>query len=197
MTHLAEWLDLAMFLALCLLILLGFPVAFTLAGTSLLFAGIGYAMGVFDSSFFGLFSEPHLWRDEERGADRGAAVRGSWASCWNAPRSLRSCWTPWASCSGPCAAALAFQSPWSEPCSPHPPASWALLWSPWGSCHSPPCSGAVTIRNSPVARSQPRARSVRSSRLDRARGARRSDLERSPGGAAGAWQLGAGAGFGR
>ena len=55
MTHLAEWLDLAMFLALCLLILLGFPVAFTLAGTSLLFAGIGYAMGVFDSSFFGFF----------------------------------------------------------------------------------------------------------------------------------------------
>jgi len=55
LTHLAEWLDLAMFLALCLLILLGFPVAFTLAGTSLLFAGIGYALGVFDSSFFGFF----------------------------------------------------------------------------------------------------------------------------------------------
>ena len=55
MNHLAEWLDLAMFLSLCLLILLGFPVAFTLAGTSLLFAGIGYAMGVFDASFFGFF----------------------------------------------------------------------------------------------------------------------------------------------
>ncbi|MEZ5934277.1 MAG: TRAP transporter large permease subunit [Alphaproteobacteria bacterium] len=44
-----------MFLALCLLILLGFPVAFTLAGTSLLFAGLGYLMGVFDGSFFGFF----------------------------------------------------------------------------------------------------------------------------------------------
>ncbi|MEM8949998.1 MAG: TRAP transporter large permease subunit [Pseudomonadota bacterium] len=44
-----------MFLSLCLFILLGFPVAFTLAGTSLLFAGIGYALGVFDSSFFGFF----------------------------------------------------------------------------------------------------------------------------------------------
>lgn len=55
MSHLAEWLDLAMFLALCLLILLGFPVAFTLAGTALLFAGIGYLLGVFDGAFLGFF----------------------------------------------------------------------------------------------------------------------------------------------
>jgi len=55
LTHLAEWLDLIMFLGLCALILLGFPVAFTLAGTSLLFAGIGYMIGVFDASFFGFF----------------------------------------------------------------------------------------------------------------------------------------------
>jgi TRAP-type mannitol/chloroaromatic compound transport system permease large subunit len=52
---LAEWLDLLMFLALCGLILLGFPVAFTLAGTALIFAGIGYGLGVFDASFFGFF----------------------------------------------------------------------------------------------------------------------------------------------
>ena len=44
-----------MFLALCALILLGFPVAFTLAGTALLFAGIGWSLGVFDPSFFGFF----------------------------------------------------------------------------------------------------------------------------------------------
>jgi tripartite ATP-independent transporter DctM subunit len=52
---LAESLDLLMFLALCGLILLGFPVAFTLAGTALIFAGIGYALNVFDASFFGFF----------------------------------------------------------------------------------------------------------------------------------------------
>jgi tripartite ATP-independent transporter DctM subunit len=52
---LAESLDLLMFLALCGLILLGFPVAFTLAGTALIFAGIGWALGVFDASFFGFF----------------------------------------------------------------------------------------------------------------------------------------------
>ena len=44
-----------MVLALCLLILLGFPIAFTLGGTALLFAGIGYLIGVFDLAFLGLF----------------------------------------------------------------------------------------------------------------------------------------------
>ena len=34
-------------------LLLGFPVAFTLAGTSLLFCGVGMALGVFDPSNFG------------------------------------------------------------------------------------------------------------------------------------------------
>jgi TRAP-type mannitol/chloroaromatic compound transport system permease large subunit len=52
---LAESLDLLMFAALCVLILLGFPVAFTLAGTALIFAAIGSALGVFDPAFFGFF----------------------------------------------------------------------------------------------------------------------------------------------
>jgi tripartite ATP-independent transporter DctM subunit len=52
---LAESLDLLMFVALCGLILLGFPVAFTLAGTALIFAGVGWSLGVFDASFFGFF----------------------------------------------------------------------------------------------------------------------------------------------
>jgi TRAP-type mannitol/chloroaromatic compound transport system permease large subunit len=52
---LGESLDLIMFVALCGMILLGFPVAFTLAGTALMFAGIGTALGVFDPSFFGFF----------------------------------------------------------------------------------------------------------------------------------------------
>jgi tripartite ATP-independent transporter DctM subunit len=55
MSALGEALDLAMFLGLCGLILIGFPVAFTLAGTALIFAGIGMALGVFDVSYFGFF----------------------------------------------------------------------------------------------------------------------------------------------
>lgn len=44
-----------MVLALCVLTLLGFPVAFTLAGTALIFAGIGMALGLFDGALLGFF----------------------------------------------------------------------------------------------------------------------------------------------
>ncbi|MEM9442975.1 MAG: TRAP transporter large permease subunit, partial [Pseudomonadota bacterium] len=44
-----------MVLALCLLILFGYPVAFTLAGTALLFALVGYLVGMFDLTFLALF----------------------------------------------------------------------------------------------------------------------------------------------
>lgn len=46
-----EVLALLLFVAVCLVILSGYPVAFALAGTSLAFALIGYAFGVFDMSF--------------------------------------------------------------------------------------------------------------------------------------------------
>jgi len=52
---LGQGLDLAMFITLCAFLMSGFPVAFTLAGTSLLFAGIGVALGAFDASFLGFF----------------------------------------------------------------------------------------------------------------------------------------------
>jgi tripartite ATP-independent transporter DctM subunit len=52
-----EWLDLAMFLALCGLVLLGFPISFTLAGTALIFGLIGIWLGVFDADFLGVY--PH------------------------------------------------------------------------------------------------------------------------------------------
>jgi tripartite ATP-independent transporter DctM subunit len=47
----AGWLDVVMIAALCLFILSGYPVAFTLAGIALLFAALGVASGVFDISF--------------------------------------------------------------------------------------------------------------------------------------------------
>jgi TRAP-type mannitol/chloroaromatic compound transport system permease large subunit len=40
-----------MFLAVCLLLMLGYPVAFTLAGTALAFATIGSILGAFDPAF--------------------------------------------------------------------------------------------------------------------------------------------------
>lgn len=46
-----ELMPLWMFLAVCLVILLGYPVAFSLAGTALIFAAIGTAVGLFDMAF--------------------------------------------------------------------------------------------------------------------------------------------------
>lgn len=46
-----ELLTILMFVGLCLGLLTGFPVAFVLAGISLIFAGIGSLLGVFDPSY--------------------------------------------------------------------------------------------------------------------------------------------------
>jgi len=53
--HFGEWLDLAMFIALCVFVLLGYPISFTLAGTALIFGLLGLAMHVFDADFLGVF----------------------------------------------------------------------------------------------------------------------------------------------
>ncbi len=46
-----EFMPLLLFIVVCLVLMCGFPVAFTLAGTSLLFAGIGLLTGTFDGAF--------------------------------------------------------------------------------------------------------------------------------------------------
>lgn len=52
-----EILDVLMFVALCAAILAGFPVAFTIAGVSLVFAGLGTALGVFDFDILSAFPQ--------------------------------------------------------------------------------------------------------------------------------------------
>ena len=47
----AEYIPLLMFLVVCLVLLLGYPVAFSLAGTALAFAWVGGATGHFDMAF--------------------------------------------------------------------------------------------------------------------------------------------------
>lgn len=47
----SEWMPLVLFVLVCLVLMLGFPVAFSLAGTSLIVAGIGYLAGSFDGAF--------------------------------------------------------------------------------------------------------------------------------------------------
>jgi tripartite ATP-independent transporter DctM subunit len=48
---LSHWIPLLLFLALCAALALGYPVAFTLAGVALIFAGIGVISGTFDAAF--------------------------------------------------------------------------------------------------------------------------------------------------
>lgn len=48
----SAYLDLLMFAAACLVLLLGFPVAFTLAGVALAFGLIGQSLDIFDIGFF-------------------------------------------------------------------------------------------------------------------------------------------------
>ena len=68
MNSLSEWLDVGMFVVACVVLLAGFPVAFTLAGTAILFAVLGWTLGVFDPTFlaalpqriFGIMTNPVL-----------------------------------------------------------------------------------------------------------------------------------------
>ena len=46
-----EWMAIIMFVTVCVVILAGYPVAFSLGGTALLFAGVGIFFDLFDSVF--------------------------------------------------------------------------------------------------------------------------------------------------
>lgn len=46
----ADYLPLLMFATVCLVLMLGYPVAFTLAGTAMIFAGVGIATGLLEPS---------------------------------------------------------------------------------------------------------------------------------------------------
>ena len=57
---LGEILSGLMFFGVIGMLMLGFPVAFTLAGTSLIFALVGNAVGVFDPSNFGALANRYI-----------------------------------------------------------------------------------------------------------------------------------------
>ena len=48
-----EFIPLIMFVTVCLVLLAGFPVAFSLAGTALIFAGLGVVTDTFNPAFLG------------------------------------------------------------------------------------------------------------------------------------------------
>ena len=70
-----EWVALLLFLSVILLLLAGFPVAFSLGGTALIFAFLGVIGGGFESAFlsglpsriFGIMTNETLGRSGYRG----------------------------------------------------------------------------------------------------------------------------------
>jgi len=49
----SEWMALFMFIAVCVVLMAGFPVAFSLAGTAIIFSLLGVVTGIFQLSDFG------------------------------------------------------------------------------------------------------------------------------------------------
>ncbi len=56
-----EWLAILMFVVVCAVLMLGYPVAFSLAGTALLFSIFGIFTGTFDQSLLNAFTEQVIW----------------------------------------------------------------------------------------------------------------------------------------
>ena len=53
----SDFLAIALFAVTCGLIVVGYPVAFTLAGSALIFAAIGNLLGVFDLGLLGAYAQ--------------------------------------------------------------------------------------------------------------------------------------------
>ncbi len=50
--HLGEFMAVGLFFGICTALLMGYPVAFTLAGVSMMFASLGWILGIFDFTYF-------------------------------------------------------------------------------------------------------------------------------------------------
>jgi hypothetical protein len=126
----SEYLDLIMFMALIGAILLGFPVAFSIAGVAVVFAYLGWVMGVMDITLMGATGQRifGLISNQVLIAIPLFVLMGAVLEKAASPRN---CSTRWAGCSGNCAVVLAYRSSWSARCWQPPPASSAPLSLRW------------------------------------------------------------------
>ena len=91
-----EWLAVAMFIGFFLILMSGYPVAFSFAGTGLVFGLIGLMVGAFNINlvkllperWMGSMSTSRCWR---------FPISSSWALCWRSPAWPRICLKPSAS----------------------------------------------------------------------------------------------------
>jgi hypothetical protein len=120
----SEYLDLIMFAALIGAILLGFPVAFSIAGVAVLFAYLGWALGVMDISLMGATGQRvfGLMTNQVLIAIPLFVLMGA---VLEKSRIAEELLDTMGGCSGNCAAAWASRSCWSARCWRPPPASSA------------------------------------------------------------------------
>ena len=103
---LGDVLSILMFACTIGAVLIGYPVAFTLAGIALIFAFIGYGFGAFDMTFFAGLPPRYIgvMTNEVLVAVPLFIFMGVMLERSNI---AGACSKPWASCSAPCAAASA------------------------------------------------------------------------------------------
>jgi TRAP-type mannitol/chloroaromatic compound transport system permease large subunit len=117
-----EILVILMFLGVCGVLMAGFPVAFSLGGAALMFAGIATLAGEFDSVFFGFYASRIFGQmtNEVLIAVPLFVFMGVMLERSKVAEDLLENMPP-------------------------PPASSAPRWSPWACCRCPPCcEGATT-----------------------------------------------------
>jgi len=118
-----ETLAVAMVLAVCALLLLGYPVAFTLAGVSLGFAAAGGALGVVNLALLGALPE-RIFGIITNDVLLAIPLFIFMGVMLERSRIAEELLEPWAGCSAYCRAASACRSSSSAFCSP-PPKAWS------------------------------------------------------------------------
>jgi len=133
-----EWVAALLFVSVILVLLAGFPVAFTLGGTALIFAGFGILGGGFNEALllglpnrvFGIMTNETLVAVPLFVFMGVTLVMRS-----SGQRSQRSCSRRSAACLAHCAVGWVSRSRWSACCSQPAPASLVPPSSQWACCH--------------------------------------------------------------
>ena len=117
----SAYLDLLMFAVACLVLLMGFPVAFTLAGVALAFGLIGQSLDMFDMGFFYALPQ-RIFGTMTNEVLIAVPLSCLWAPCWNARGWPKTCLKTCHACLPECAAGWAFRCRLSGRYWPPPPA---------------------------------------------------------------------------
>ena len=142
-----EVLSLLMFFGVIGFLLLGFPVAFTLAGSALFFAGVGWLLGAFDWSNLSSLTPRYLGimlNDTLVAVPLFIFMGMMLERSGIAEQLLITMGRLFGSLRGGLGLSVVVVAPFSPP----RPAWSARRWSRWAACRCPRCCAPATIRSS-------------------------------------------------